>query len=216
MSDAPVAALMTLTIAAVPLAGATVINSARSDEFATNVELRTTVIAPADSARLYRDSSIKSKGLYRDLRSGRSALVFDGPPPVAFQSREGLIGYLSRKLTAFASSTGPADSVAPHVATWALQVFTDATDADQFVFPAIAPDGDSGAVLYWRAGNATIEVELASDFSYYLRATDQAGQEIFEHEGIGTLPATELMSALRDLSLRVNLLNPSWRESLVA
>lgn len=98
----------------------------------------------------------------------------------------------------------------PVAVDFARRVLRSVTSDDSFL-PSVLSDSDGGVILFWKAGNSSIQIDLDADNSYYARVVEPASQtddEWFDHP----FPATEIRNHLEVLTCVVNSVNPNWRE----
>jgi hypothetical protein len=119
--------------------------------------------------------------------------------------------YVDRVLEPYVSSNDSELRIDIAVGIRVHQLVVDLTEPTS-VPPTVTPNGSGGAVLYWRADERVIEIELDSDGSHYARVRDSRGEATLEDEGMGDFPTSTVKKAVVELTAVVQLLNPRWRE----
>ncbi|MBO4162034.1 hypothetical protein [Micromonospora antibiotica] len=78
------------------------------------------------------------------------------------------------------------------------------------VFPFLSPDGEGGVLAEWHARKQRIEIEVDGDGNGLFYASDADGREVLAGE-VSPQSEHKLRRLLLDLSVRVDLENPTWR-----
>jgi hypothetical protein len=97
------------------------------------------------------------------------------------------------------------------VQAYVLRVLSLLSD-DSTVFPSLSPDDDGGAILTWKCGPLSLQVDVAPGGLFYVRRRDAATGALREWFD-GPFPYPQVKSALREISRRVAEVNPAWRQA---
>jgi hypothetical protein len=79
------------------------------------------------------------------------------------------------------------------------------------VFPAIAPDGDGGLEIVWRASGKELNLAVTEDGVIHVWADRNLGTTFEAGTEVTSDIYTELMQVLSELTSQVERLNPNWR-----
>lgn len=101
------------------------------------------------------------------------------------------------------------DEIETSVRKAALELVRTISTSDS-VYPTISPDGGGGAVLYWRAGPLSLEVDLEADSNFYIRFRDLDADRL-EERYEAPIPRTFIATRLAALSEYAADANPEWR-----
>lgn len=109
-----------------------------------------------------------------------------------------------------ARSTSNLRDAAPQTVHRAAVLLKSISSVDTY-FPSVDVDEDGGVILFWKAGVASLQIDLSPDGSYFVREFDsEAGIDQVWYEG--EIPVSDLRRALTRLTNYVEATYPAWRD----
>lgn len=154
---------------------------------------------------------------YWALQTPRAAplakLVDDPWAGAAYRAESDFMAYASARLHELGKTDWPEAGYKRISRTVIEQTRTilRAVQGEDSVYPSIAPDGEGGAMLYWRVAKASIEIDVEADGTRYARVTDSSGKVVLDVDRIDVEVTRTLRKSLATLSSSVGTANPNWR-----